>query len=58
VSAAPIVDEDTQIEVTISVGIATTQGEAGIDLEELTRRADRALYAAKRGGRDRVELDG
>lgn len=39
--------------VTMSFGVATTDGDAA-DPEELYRRADAALYAAKRGGRDRV----
>lgn len=39
--------------VTMSFGVASTDG-ATTDPEELYRRADAALYAAKRGGRDRV----
>lgn len=39
--------------VTMSFGVAATNG-AATDPEELYRRADAALYAAKRGGRDRV----
>ncbi len=39
--------------VTVSVGIATTEGEVASSAE-LLRRADEALYAAKEGGRDRV----
>ncbi len=38
--------------VTISVGWATWGGE---DPDELLRRADDALYAAKANGRDRVK---
>jgi two-component system, cell cycle response regulator len=38
--------------VTASAGVATWTGEPP---EELLRRADQALYAAKRGGRDRIE---
>lgn len=41
--------------VTVSVGLATLlQGETG---QELFRRADAALYSAKRAGRNRVEYD-
>lgn len=39
--------------VTISIGVAVYQPEESS--EQLIRRADAALYVAKRGGRDRVE---
>ncbi len=38
--------------VTISIGVA--EGRPRVDLAELYRNADRALYAAKRGGRNQV----
>jgi diguanylate cyclase (GGDEF)-like protein len=41
--------------VTVSAGVA--QWGAGEDLGAVIRRADAALYGAKRGGRDRVEVD-
>ncbi|MCB1501136.1 MAG: diguanylate cyclase [Bauldia sp.] len=41
--------------VTVSIGIATREGSASeITGEELVARADKALYAAKAAGRDRV----
>lgn len=40
------------VRLTVSIGIATYQ--AGEGLAELTERADRALYRAKKGGRNRV----
>lgn len=40
-----------EITMTVSVGVAVDQGEGP---EALVRRADAALYDAKRGGRDRV----
>lgn len=43
--------------VTMSFGVASTD-EAGADPDELYRRADAALYAAKRGGRDKVVVWG
>jgi len=46
VAAAP-----TPVPVTVSIGLATWDGEAP---EELLHRADEALYAAKSAGRDRV----
>jgi diguanylate cyclase (GGDEF)-like protein len=42
-------------EVTISIGVATIPEHAG-DGDGLLRSADRALYAAKEGGRNRVEV--
>ena len=42
---------------TVSVGAASDVGVAG-DLNALLRRADAALYVAKRAGRNRVELWG
>jgi two-component system cell cycle response regulator len=46
------VDRDLEVSVTASVGVATL-GE-GDTFTEMFKRADRALYAAKRGGRNRV----
>lgn len=44
-----------EIGVTASFGVSSDSGE-GIAFEALYRRADEALYDAKRGGRDRVGL--
>src|SRR5262245_21402811 len=46
--------EDRTYQVTISVGVCTTQGEKDISPIELIRRADEKLYQAKRDGRNRV----
>ncbi len=43
--------------LTVSVGVATHRNRETL-LEELLRCADEALYAAKRAGRDRVEIFG
>jgi two-component system, cell cycle response regulator len=43
-----------RIPVTISWGVAAYTPESGAGVETVVRRADEALYAAKRGGRDRV----
>jgi diguanylate cyclase (GGDEF)-like protein len=54
VAEAPIpAGEGVQVTVTVSVGMAIFPGDGG-DPAALTAAADRALYAAKRGGRDRV----
>jgi len=45
---------DHELRVTVSIGVAEHRPEEG--LEELLRRADAALYRAKRLGRDRTEL--
>lgn len=46
---------DASLEITISVGIATTENAPGEDsAQKLIKRADEALYEAKTGGRNRV----
>jgi diguanylate cyclase (GGDEF)-like protein len=46
---------ETEIRVTISVGIAGHQGERSLDIDALLRQADGALYEAKERGRDQVQ---
>jgi diguanylate cyclase (GGDEF)-like protein len=41
--------------LTVSLGVATFPGDA-VEAGELVRRADRALYAAKAGGKNQVQL--
>ena len=43
------------VQTTVSIGVASTQT-FGYDLETLMRRADQAVYAAKREGRNRVKI--
>lgn len=48
-------DDGRRVQLTASLGVACWDGRGGID--DLVRRADRALYAAKGAGRNRVVLD-
>ncbi len=48
--------DDTPLKITASVGIARL--EPGEDVASWLERADRALYQAKEGGRDRLCVDG
>lgn len=52
----PISEAPHSIDVTVSVGVAIADS-AGETAEELLKRADDALYAAKRAGRNRVETN-
>ncbi|HEX7479434.1 MAG TPA: GGDEF domain-containing protein [Polyangiales bacterium] len=47
--------ERKPLRVTVSVGVAHTNGGEGCEGDRLLRAADRALYTAKRAGRNRVE---
>jgi len=48
-------DSGHKLNVTISIGVYTTLGESSEGYQEVIQRADRAMYAAKTNGRDRVE---
>lgn len=45
------------VPVTVSIGVAAHTGPSRGDYGDMFARADRALYAAKRAGRDRIVLD-
>ena len=53
---SPITIDQNTIRVTVSVGAALRTTTDGQDVEDLLREADRALYAAKSGGRNRAVL--
>lgn len=53
-SASIRADRDVELQVTASFGASLLDGDA--TLEDSISRADQALYAAKHGGRDRVEI--
>jgi diguanylate cyclase (GGDEF)-like protein len=50
----PTVFDNKAIPFTISLGVTTLHRESGVDPAALIKRADENLYAAKRGGRNRV----
>jgi diguanylate cyclase (GGDEF)-like protein/PAS domain S-box-containing protein len=55
IASTPVQLEDGhELRITVSVGISELR-DTDRDLEALIKRADDALYAAKRNGRDRVE---
>ncbi|MDO9160485.1 MAG: diguanylate cyclase, partial [Burkholderiaceae bacterium] len=45
----------TRIAVTVSIGGIAVQAGAALGVDAVLARADEALYAAKQGGRNRVE---
>lgn len=49
---------DIEIHVTISAGVAAPDGMETVDMKALIRKADTALYEAKRAGRNRVKIAG
>jgi len=52
ISAAPLIINQQRIPITVSIGVAGTTG--GIELGKLSQEADRAMYLAKRGGRNQI----
>jgi len=50
-------DVEEALEVTVSVGVAAADSSNDFDVNELFRRADRALYLAKRHPDSRVEAE-
>lgn len=54
IAAQPVSTDSAMISVTVSLGVAVSADQPG-GLDDLLRRADEALYAAKDRGRNRVE---
>jgi two-component system, cell cycle response regulator len=54
IAARPFEYDGTEFSVTISLGVASTTGHVAITPQELIQGADRTLYRAKNGGRNRV----
>lgn len=54
-SRQPMATGEGTMDVTMSFGVAATDGGDGSDVDSLIRRADEALYRAKNLGRNRVE---
>ena len=53
-AAEPLGCGDGTIRPTVSVGIATVSDRTGLDVVRMVEEADRALYRAKSGGKNRV----
>ena len=53
---APGADGGERVQVTVSVGVAALDGGRRRELSELVAAADAALYRAKVGGRDQVQM--
>jgi diguanylate cyclase (GGDEF)-like protein len=54
IEKTPYENDKIKVNVTVSIGIALYRNDE--DIEETIQRADKALYRAKEGGRNRVEL--
>lgn len=56
VMAEPFMIDRLKMDVTVSLGVATTIGDEQVPARKMIRAADHALYKAKREGRNRVEM--
>src|SRR6185369_9679156 len=55
-ACVPMIDQQ-RVDLSVSIGIAEAEPDMP-DIHALLKRADRALYEAKRGGRNRVAIAG
>ena len=55
IAATPVKTVSKHRSVTVSMGVAVSEGSGELEAERLLNQADVALYDAKRNGRDRVE---
>ena len=55
VSSKPVVVDDSEKRITISMGIAVSRDSGDKEIESVLNSADLGLYQAKRNGRNRVE---
>ena len=53
IAATRLRQQDTEVSVTISIGVAAFDPERDLTARQLVERSDKALYASKAGGRDR-----
>jgi diguanylate cyclase (GGDEF)-like protein len=46
--------EGSELQITISVGVATTLGDSNLSVQRLINLADKKLFEAKHSGKNRV----
>ena len=57
VAAIRVLTEKRDASVTLSIGIAETKHTSGESLDSILIRADKAMYAAKKAGRNCIEIE-
>jgi two-component system, cell cycle response regulator len=56
ISGKPVLARGKPLQVTVSIGLALSSDYRSCDVDEIIRKADSALYAAKAAGRNRVRI--